>query len=247
MKNKAIDYLGIITLLIFSSYANAQTDSTNPSKKSKDMSITMLVTFNVKSEYESQFKNALYEDLKQARKEPGNISMELYKHRDKTNVFYFFERWESQTALDKHFEKPYTKNILELNKVALTSPMTIDYLEDVAPLPKSEMKRPLAVDTPVDLIVVFEVKNGEQQKFVHQFQKSVEHSRTEPGNILFHFHKVKGKDKKYVLYERWRDQAALDTHFEKPYTKELFEIFKIALTKPVEESLNFVTEIDDRK
>ncbi len=236
--------IGTMVSLVFGFSTSAQVHSNDSkSKNNKDMTVTMLVTFNVKSEYSEQYKEALLEDLKNARKEAGNISMELYRHKDKENVFYFFERWVNQVALDEHFEKPYTKNILELNKVALVSPMEIDYLEDIAPLPKAELKTPSSADTPVDLIVVFEVKDGLQEKFVRQFEKSVTKSRTEAGNILFHFHKVRGSNNKFVLYERWRNQAALDLHFEKPYTKELFEVFKTTLVKPVEDSLNFLVEI----
>lgn len=91
----------------------------------------MLVTFNVKSEYIQAFKEALLDDQKNARQEVGNIAMELHRHRDKENVFYLYERWESQAVLEAHFEQPYTKKILELNEVGLISPMEVEYLEDL--------------------------------------------------------------------------------------------------------------------
>lgn len=54
----------------------------------------------------------------------------------------------------------------------------------------------------------------------------------------FFFHTVPGDSTKFVLYERWRSQAALDFHFAQPYTKGLFEVLKLALAGPVEEYLN---------
>ena len=211
--------------------------------------LTLLATFNTKPEYTEQFKAALIDDLHNAKKEPGNVTMELYQHNEKKNVLYFFERWKSKEALDEHFKKPYTKGVFELAEKALASPLIIDYLDDFSPLAKEEMKKPLAADNPVDLVVLFEVKPDKKDVFVKQFEKSVVKSRPEPGNILFHIHKVKDKENHYVLYERWRSQAALDSHFAEPYTVELFDMFKTALVRPVEEYLNFITEIgyEERK
>jgi quinol monooxygenase YgiN len=205
--------------------------------------ITMLATFNIKPEQLEVFKIALTEDAQNARNESGNVTMELYQHKDRPNTLYFFERWTNQKALDEHFEKPYTKKVLELNKTALASPMEILYLSDIASLPKAELKKPLSADNPVDLVVIFKVKDGMQEQFIKQFQKSVKNSRPETGNIAFHFHTVEQDSTKFILYERWRNQAALDFHFEQPYTKELFELFKTVLDKPVDESLNFIIEV----
>lgn len=231
--------LAILTLI--STSTKAQKAQSRMTKTSA--AITMLVTFNVKPEQLEVFKTVLIEDAQNARNESGNITMELYQHKDKPNILYFFERWANQKALDGHFEKSYTKRVLELNRISLHNPMEILYLDDIYPLSKFELKKPLLTDSPVDLVVVFKVKAGMQERFIQQFQKSVTKSRPETGNIAFHFHTVEDDNTKFVLYERWRNQAALDFHFEQPYTKELFELFKMALDKPVEESLNFIVEI----
>jgi quinol monooxygenase YgiN len=237
--NSKSSWLVILTIFILT-----VTNLTGQVKEDKmNTSITMLVTFNVKPGQKEILKSALLDDAKNARNEKGNITMELYEHKDKPANLYLFERWENQQALDEHFDKPYTKQVLALNKTALSSPMEILYLNDIAPLPGAALKKPVAADTPVDLIVIFTVKDGMQQGFVQQFKKSVQNSRPEEGNIAFHFHSVDGDNTKFVLYERWKSQAALDFHFTQPYTSELFELFKTALAKPVEESLNFVTEI----
>lgn len=211
--------------------------------QSNNERITMLVTFNVKDGQREAFKNALIADKKGAAAEKGNVSMELYQHKDKPNTFYLFERWENQKVLDEHFQKSYTKNVLELNEKALTSPMEILYLDDIAPLPKNEIKRPATNDTPITLICIFKVKDGSQETFIKQFQKSIVNSRPEIGNIDFFFHTVPNDKNMFVLYERWRSQPALDFHFAQPYTKDLFEMFQQTLAIPVDDCLNYITEI----
>jgi len=69
-------------------------------------------------------------------------------------------------------------------------------------------------------------------------------SRPEPGNVAYHLHTIVGEPQRFALYERWKDQAALDFHFEQPYTLELFDVFKQVLTAPIEHFLNYVKEIE---
>lgn len=205
--------------------------------------ITMLVTLNVKPEHRDVFKKVILADKKGSVKDKGFITMDIYEHKDKPGVFYLFERWESKKALDDHLAKKHTQDLFELNKTALVSPMDVMILLDLAPLPVDELKQPAKGDTQVDMFVLFEVKDGMQDPFIQQFQKSITKSRPEPGNIGMFLHSVTGNNTKFVLYERWKNKAALDAHFAQPYTQELFESWKSSLVGPVEQYLNFVTPV----
>jgi quinol monooxygenase YgiN len=207
-----------------------------------DQQISMLVTFRVKSEMQDNFKQALLNDLIHAREESGCISMDLFADKADSNTLFFFERWQDQTALDNHFSQPYTQEVLVLAETALVSPMQILYLTDLAPLPLEDIKRSIGNEG-VDLIVIFEVKDGMQERFQAQFLNSVHYSRPEPGCIAFHIHAVKGSSNTFVLYERWENQAAFDFHLAQPYTQELFESFKDTLAKPVEECLIYISDL----
>lgn len=39
--------------------------------------------------------------------EQGCIHYEVYESTAEANVLFFFEKWESQSALDNHFKQPY--------------------------------------------------------------------------------------------------------------------------------------------
>lgn len=56
-------------------------------------------------------------------KEPGCQHFELLEHKDETNKFTLWERWNSEEDLKNHFEQPHTKAFLEKN---LTQ---VDYIE----------------------------------------------------------------------------------------------------------------------
>ncbi len=202
----------------------------------------MLVTFHAKPEYRKVLEKLLREDVVQARKEEGNLSMHLYRARENPDTYFLFERWKHQEALDAHFEKPYTKAVLELGEKALTVPMDILFLNDLAPISPVHYRRaPRDSQEATDLFIIFDVKEGEQERFIRQFGYSAQNSRPEAGCVAFHIHAVKDAPKTFVLYERWESRTDLDIHFEQPYTAELFALFEEILEKPVEESLNFVT------
>lgn len=204
----------------------------------------MLVTFRTKPAYGKEFEEALRIDLEHARTEEGNLSMYLYETKESPGTYFLFERWKNQQALDEHFEKPYTKAVLGLSEKALADPMEILYLRDLAPLsPVHYDRAPVKPEEAVELVVIFSVKEGLQQKFIRQFEYSVANSRLEAGCIAFHIHSVDDQPDIFVLYERWESQAVLDSHFEQPYTKKLFRVFEEVLEKPLEDSIIFMSLI----
>jgi len=100
----------------------------------------------------------------------------------------------------------------------------------------------------VALVVNFEVKPGSEAEFEKIFQRSVTCSRMESGNILFNVHKVLGTERGYVLYEVWRNEAAVKSHFARPYTVALFSMFDRDLVHPLSEGgLRFVQDLQPQK
>jgi len=96
----------------------------------------------------------------------------------------------------------------------------------------------------VALIVNFEVKPGTEAEFEKVFRRSVTCSRLEPGNITFNVHKILGTERNYVLYEVWRNEAAVNSHFARPYTVALFSMFDRNLARPLSEGgLRFVQDL----
>lgn len=100
----------------------------------------------------------------------------------------------------------------------------------------------------VTLVVNFEVKPGAEEEFEKVFQRSVTCSRLEPGNITFNVHKILGSERSYVLYEIWRNEAAVKSHFARPYTVALFSMFDRNLARPLSEGgLRFVQDLQPQK
>jgi len=95
----------------------------------------------------------------------------------------------------------------------------------------------------VTLIVNFRVQQNVIEQFKQRMIRQAELSRAEAGCVIFNIHQSNQDPQIFWLYEKWYDQAALDFHFAQTYTQELFEFFKESLEVPVEEGLDYVTDL----
>jgi quinol monooxygenase YgiN len=59
---------------------------------------------------EEQLRNTLVEMLTPTRAEQGCRLYALYESNNK-GLFYFYEKWESQDALDRHIETPHYRQL----------------------------------------------------------------------------------------------------------------------------------------
>jgi quinol monooxygenase YgiN len=68
----------------------------------------------------------------------------------------------------------------------------------------------------VDMVV----KAGTEQKCREYIQILQEHSRKEPGCLLYIGHQSTEDPRKFLFYEQYKDAAALDAHRNAPYFKQ---------------------------
>lgn len=110
----------------------------------------------------------------------------------------------------------------------------------------------IAADTPPDIkespngevaiIANLEVKFGSEEDFEKASQLSIKCTRLEPGNVDFAIYKIAGgTGSNYIMYEVWRNKAALQSHFVQPYTQALFGKFKQDLSAPP--AMKFVVDL----
>jgi quinol monooxygenase YgiN len=88
----------------------------------------------------------------------------------------------------------------------------------------------------VVVMLTLQFKAGSSQEVMRRMIPSIRLTRAEPGNNEFQFFKVKGGEDKFVVFERWKDQAALESHWQQPYTKDALELFSEYLARPLSET-----------
>ena len=81
---------------------------------------------------EDQLRALLQSMLIPTRAEPGCKLYELYESGS-GGRFYFYERWESQAALDQHAATPHFKHLEQSVGELVTEPFEVNILTSILP------------------------------------------------------------------------------------------------------------------
>ena len=92
-------------------------------------------------------------------------------------------------------------------------------------------------DAEVEVIVTLRLrfKNGTIDHVLERLIPIAYQTRQEEGNISFDVFHAQDDNNQLILMERWKDKAALEHHWQEPYTKEILSIFESALETPLSE------------
>jgi quinol monooxygenase YgiN len=61
---------------------------------------------------------------------------------------------------------------------------------------------------------------GRADAYARRMLADLDKTRAEPGALQFHIHRDRFDHNLFVVYEVWRDAAALRAHFEAPYVQQ---------------------------
>ncbi|GAB2884898.1 putative quinol monooxygenase [Uliginosibacterium flavum] len=75
--------------------------------------ITLSAVFHAKSGREADLKAALCAMIPEARKEPGTLEYTVHQAKEDPGMFFFYEQFRDQAALDIHMAAPYLKALLD--------------------------------------------------------------------------------------------------------------------------------------
>jgi quinol monooxygenase YgiN len=92
--------------------------------------VRVIAKFAARKGKEKQLRELLRGMLAPTHAEPGCELYELYES-DTKGRFYFYERWESQEALDKHAASPHFKRLDESAREVLQEPFEVNILEAI--------------------------------------------------------------------------------------------------------------------
>jgi quinol monooxygenase YgiN len=95
--------------------------------------LTVIARIKAKPGMETQIQQDLQSILTPTRSEAGCITFDLLTDINDPTVFMLYENWESQAALDQHFEQPYVKKVLKAYEVTLAEPIQVNFLNEIEP------------------------------------------------------------------------------------------------------------------
>ncbi|GIU49168.1 putative quinol monooxygenase [Shewanella sp. KT0246] len=206
--------------------------------------LNQIIKFTVKPEYQTEFKAALVTNKRGTTNEAGNIEMSIFVDNNNPNVFFAYERWANQQALEQHMAMPYTADMIALFDSALDKPVELFNLGETNPVPVA-LKPANPEDEVFIIIFIFKINPQMRQQLLTQFEQHINHTRTEPGNLLFDLYTVEGDDNTIAVYEHWRKESDVwDIHFNQPYSKVTGALMEQAVVGDMNQYMNFVTEIN---
>lgn len=69
----------------------------------------------------------------------------------------------------------------------------------------------------VVLVVTWMAKQGRENEVIGIFAKLQEESRKEPGCLMYLVHRHKTEPRRFLVYEQYKDDAALEAHRSSPH------------------------------
>lgn len=90
------------------------------------------------------------------------------------------------------------------------------------------------MSTEITLIVPICAKPECREETMERLKDLAVKTRTEEGNICYILHEGQNDDKDtFYIYERWKDEAALDFHMNQEYLKDFLDDSSRLLTKKI--------------
>lgn len=85
----------------------------------------------------------------------------------------------------------------------------------------------------IEAIFAFRALPGMEDELREATLSIVEPTRAEDGCLQFVVMEDTATPGAFFIRETWRDQAALDAHFQQPYLRDLVELHKRVLAEPL--------------
>lgn len=88
-------------------------------------------------------------------------------------------------------------------------------------------------DTLLTIVARIKAKPGMEQRMQQDLLRLLTPTRAESGCITFDLLQDTNDPTVFVLYENWKDQAALDAHFQQPSVKQVLQAYEETLVEPI--------------
>ena len=76
------------------------------------------------------------------------------------------------------------------------------------------------MDTQITIVCLIKAKQQTKDQVKSKLVNLVEMTRKEKENLNYDLHVSDADDSLFIIYENWKDQAALDNHMSQPYLKD---------------------------
>src|SRR5690349_8386973 len=97
--------------------------------------------YEIQKDSKERIGKALNDYVRNALADEGNILAEVFQEEGQPLVLWLLERWGSKDHYSKFSQSPQVKELLTLSKSELVQPVKVYYLNELAPLSKTEWRK----------------------------------------------------------------------------------------------------------
>lgn len=192
-----------------------------------DKDVVKLTRYEVKQDYQEQFRKALSNYVLHSLTIESNIMAEAYYEQKTPSVLWLIERWTNRTELDKYGTGVQFKTIEILVKEALLQPSKLFYAKDLEPLSKSQWRKTAKKeDHPLTVMLFVDTKSGTQETFKDVYHTAMPQFRSEAGVITYQLSQLKEDNTQFVTYEKFRSDGAFQYHLKFPPVKPVIDFLE---------------------
>ena len=231
-----------VLLLLYCTSTTAQNSDTMT--RHDQRVVAKLTRFEIKQEYQEQFRKVLSDYVSHSISSESNIMAEAYYEQEKSSVLWLIERWNSKKELDKFSSNSQSNAIWSLTASALLSPVKTIYINDLEPISKQQWRRTAkASDSQLTIMLFVNAKQGTQKNFIDVYHIAMPQFRSEDGVVTYQLSQLEDDSTQFVTYEKFRSNEAFQFHLNFPPIRPVIDYLNTSIKKqPFQDGIHNLIE-----
>lgn len=206
--------------------------------------VARLTRYEVKPEYQEQFKKVVTDYVSHSISLESNIMAESYYEKENPSILWIIERWVSNDEWMKAKNSAQSKAVIRLAEMALVRPLKNINVKDLEPISKQQWRRTAnTVDSQLTIMLFVDAKPGTQEIFKDVYHIAMPQFRSEPGVVTYQLSALEEDDTQFVTYEKFRSNEAFQFHLNFPPIKPVINYLNSSIKKqPFQDGIHNLIE-----
>ncbi|NMH27394.1 putative quinol monooxygenase [Flavobacterium silvaticum] len=216
----------------------------SPFIRAQNSPVASITRFDVKSEYQEQYKKILGNYVLNALSYEHNIMSEAYVEQENQSVIWLFERWDSKKEFDAFRKTATPKALNALAKTALTKPEKTIAVNDLEPITKEQWRTASRKeDSQLTVMLFVDAKSGTEANFIEIYHAAMPEFRSEPGVVTYQLSQFEEDKTQFVTFEKFRSKDAFQYHLNFLPIQPVIDYLNTSIKKqPFQDELHSLIE-----
>jgi putative intracellular protease/amidase/quinol monooxygenase YgiN len=206
--------------------------------------VARLTCYEIKPEYQDQFRKAIADYVSYAISVESNIMTEAYYEKENASILWIIERWVNYDEWMNAKSNAQSKALVRLAEMAMAKPLKSISIKDLEPISKQQWRRTAGTtDSQLTIMLFVDAKAGTQGAFKDVYHIAMPQFRSEPGVITYQLSQFEEDHTQFVTYEKFRSNEAFQYHLNFPPIKPVIDYLNSSIKKqPFQDGIHNLIE-----